>query len=69
MPVYKYRSLEEAEKHLAQLLPADPLVRLRQLEEFVAALLPPKPIVRGIFRFKTMEEANAHRKQVLGESF
>ena len=66
MPVYKYRSLEEAEKHLQELLPADPLVRLRQLEELLSALLPPKPIARGIFRFKTMEEANAHRKQVLG---
>lgn len=69
MPVYKYRSLEEAEKHLQELLPADPLVRLRQLEELVSALLPPKPIARGIFRFKTMEEANAHRKQVMGEGF
>ncbi len=66
MPVYKYRSLEEAERHLHQLLPADPLVRLQRLEEMLSPLLPPKKIVRGIFRFKTLAEANAHRKAVLG---
>lgn len=64
MPIYKYRSFEEAEKHLHKLLPADPLVRLRRLQEITALLSPPKQIPRGIFRFKSLTEANAHRKAV-----
>lgn len=66
MPVYKYRGLEEAENHLHRLLPVDPLVRLQRLEKLLSPLLPQKQIVRGLFRFKTMAEANAHRKTVWG---
>ncbi len=64
MPVYKYKSLEEAEKHLRELLPSDPLVRLRNLEELLSVLQPPKRIARGVFRFKTLAEANRHRKAI-----
>lgn len=63
MAVYKYHSLEEAEKHLHELLPSDPLERLLKLETLLESLTPPKRIKRGIFKFKTIEEANLHRKK------
>ena len=63
MPIYKYRSLEQAEAHLKKLLPADPLVRFDQLEDVVRVLKPRGPIQRGIFKFKTLAEANEHRQQ------
>jgi len=62
MPVYKYRSLEEAEEHLKKLQPKDPLELLSQLQDLVFALKPPRKIQRGIFKFRTLEEANEHRK-------
>ncbi len=65
MPIYKYKSLEEAEKHLQQLLPADPLVRLQRLQEFVNFFKPSQRIQRGVFKFLTLAEANAHRNTTL----
>ncbi|NUO78971.1 hypothetical protein HUU05_02765 [candidate division KSB1 bacterium] len=64
MPLYKYRSLEEAERHLHQLLPQDPLIRFMEVDELVSALKPRKKIARGIFRFKSLAEANEHRKAI-----
>ena len=66
MPIYKYRSFEEAEKHLHKLLPADPLLRLQRLQEITAVLSPPIEIPRGVFRFKSFAEANAHREAMFG---
>lgn len=66
MPIYKYRSLEEAEKHLKQLQPIDPLELLSNLQEMVFALKPPGKIQKGIFKFKTLEEANKHREETSG---
>ena len=66
MPIYKYRSLEEAEAHLNQLLPADPLLRLKRLEKLLIGLKPRPAIQRGLFKFKTLEEANQHRKDIIG---
>ena len=63
MPVYKYKSFEQAEAHLKELLPADPLERLLRLQALLAPLLPPKKIQRGVFKFKTIEEANRHHSQ------
>jgi hypothetical protein len=62
MPVYKYRTFEEAEEHLEQLLPTDPLQRLSKLGVLLKALIPSKKIQRGIFKFKTIKEANQHRE-------
>ena len=62
MPIYKYRSLEEAEEHLKKLQPKDPLQLLSDLQDMVFALKPPKNIKRGIFKFRTLEEANKHRQ-------
>ena len=70
MPLYKYRSFQEAEAHLQELLPADPLVRLKRLEKLLVGLKPRMPIQRGLFKFKTMEEANHHRRMAtLSSSF
>ena len=63
MPVYKYRSLEEAEAHLKELQSADPLQRLSDVMDLVFALKPPRKIPRGVFKFKSLEEANEHRRQ------
>ncbi len=62
MPIYKYRSLEEAEEHLKKLQPKDPLQLLSDLQDMVFALKPPKKIRHGIFKFRTLEEANKHRQ-------
>ncbi|NIT60296.1 MAG: hypothetical protein GWN00_30030 [Aliifodinibius sp.] len=67
MPVYKYQSLEAAEKHLRHLLPSDPIERLLNLETLLESLTPHKEIQRGIFKFKTIEEANNHRQKTLME--
>jgi hypothetical protein len=63
MPVYKYKSFEQAEAHLKELLPADPFKRLLRLQALLAPLLPERKIQRGIFKFKTIEEANRHLSQ------
>lgn len=62
MPVYKYRSFEEASEHLKKLTPVDPFERLTKLEKIIKGLKPPKKIQRGIFKFKTLEQANKHRQ-------
>ena len=64
MPIYKYQSFEDAEKHLDKLLPVDPIDRLVRLQNMLAGILPPNSIKiqRGIFKFKTLEEANRHRQ-------
>jgi hypothetical protein len=66
MPIYKYRSLQEAEAHLNQLLPVDPLERLKRLEKLLIGLKPRPTIQRGLFKFKTLEEANEHRRNTTG---
>ena len=63
MPIYKYKTFEEAEAHLKELQPSDPLARLKRLERLLRTLLPRKPIQRGLFRFRTLEEANRHREE------
>jgi hypothetical protein len=64
MPVYKYRSFKDAEAHLKKLLPADPMVRAAKLEALIKQLKPARPIQRGVFKFKTLEEASRHRKRI-----
>lgn len=61
MPVYKYKSFQDAREHLKELQPPYPLRRLSNLQELLYALKPQKPCQRGIFKFKTLEEANKHR--------
>jgi hypothetical protein len=66
MPIYKYKSFEEAEQHLKKPQPEDPLQRLSDLQDLVYILKPPGKIQRGIFKFKTMEEADQHRRMTSG---
>jgi len=61
MPVIKYKSFEEAEKDLSRLLPNDPIKRLLRLQEIINRINPPKKIQRGVFKFKSITEANTHR--------
>lgn len=62
MPVFKYKTHEEAEQHLDELLPSNPLKRLARLHEINDAIRPPSKIEKGVFYFKTIQEANEHRE-------
>ncbi|MDZ7401156.1 MAG: hypothetical protein ONB37_13425 [candidate division KSB1 bacterium] len=64
MPIYKYKTFEEAEQALWNFNPDEKyLQRVEELWEFANQL---NPIVypRGIFKFKTIEEANRHREAI-----
>ncbi len=56
MPLYRYRSFEEAERDLPN-LPGAASAKLFEL----AGLRPPAS-TRGLLRFRTLEEANRHRQ-------
>jgi hypothetical protein len=63
MPVERFRSHEEARRAL-WLSPGDPRIpmRLRRVPSMAAGLYPlDRP--RGVFKFRSIEEANASRKQ------
>ena len=62
MPVMKYKNFEDARNDLNRILPEDPINKLLRLQRLVNQLQPPKPVHRGIFKFKTMAEANKHRE-------
>ena len=64
MSVFKYKTFEEAEKALWNFTPDDQYFdRVAELWEFANEL---NPIIypRGIFKFKTIEEANKHRMEI-----
>lgn len=64
MPVYKYKTFEEAERALWNFHPdAAYLKHVAALWAF-ANKINPIHYPRGIFKFKTIEEANGHREQV-----
>jgi len=61
MPVYKYKTFEEAEQALWNYHPDEAYYkRVAELWEF-ANKLNPITYPKGIFKFKTIEEANKHR--------
>lgn len=63
MPVYKYKTFEEAEKALWNFEPDEAYFeRVRQLFA-LAQQLNPVRCPRGVFKFKTIEEANKHRDE------
>lgn len=66
MPIYKYKSFAEAEQHLKKLQSQDPLRRLSDLQDLLYALKPPGKVQRGLFKFKTLEEADEHRRKTTG---
>jgi hypothetical protein len=64
MPVQKFKTFEEAEKALWNFQPDDAyFARVAELWEF-ANKLNPISYPRGIFKFKTIEEANKHREEI-----
>lgn len=64
MPVQKFKTFEDAEQALWNFKPDEEfLKRIAELWEF-ANELNPIEYPRGIFKFKTIEEANQHREQI-----
>ena len=64
MPIYKYKTFEEAERALWNFNPDERYYdRVAELWEF-ANELNPIQYPRGIFKFKTFEEANKHRLEI-----
>jgi hypothetical protein len=64
MPVQKFKTFEEAEKALITYYPDEAYYkRVAQLWDF-ANKLNPISWPRGIFKFKTIEEANKHREEI-----
>ncbi len=64
MPVYKYKTFEDAEKALWCFNPdKEYFKRVAELWNFANKLNPVK-YPKGIFKFKTLEEANRHREEI-----
>ena len=64
MPIYKYKTFEEAEKALWNFNPDEKYYeKLAELWEF-ANELNPINYPKGIFKFKSIEEANQHRNEI-----
>ena len=64
MPVQKFKTFEEAERALLNFQPDEAyFARVAELWEF-ANELDPISYPRGIFKFKTIEEANKHREEI-----
>lgn len=64
MPLERFRSLDDARKAL-WMHRDDPRLhrRIAKLWEFSSRLTGELPVARGVTRFRTMEEANAHRQE------
>ncbi|MBN2091163.1 hypothetical protein JW964_16240 [candidate division KSB1 bacterium] len=64
MPVFKYKTFEEAERALWNFKPDEAYFkRVAELWDFANQLNPIR-YPRGIFKFKTIEEANRHREEI-----
>ena len=63
MPLFKYKSLEEANAQLQNLLPQSPVKRMKRIEALIQAFNPPKKIERGVIKFSSFDEANKHRER------
>jgi hypothetical protein len=63
MPVYKYRSFEEAERALWNFRPSEAYFQeVAELWRWADALCPMR-YPRGVFKYRTFEEANRARDQ------
>jgi hypothetical protein len=63
MPVERYRSIEEMNAAPIRLVAANPFERfLRLCRRYW--LIAPRTYPRGVFKFRTLEEAQAAREQV-----
>jgi hypothetical protein len=64
MPIQKFKTFEEAEKALWNFQPNDAYyARVAELWDF-ANKLNPISYPKGIFKFRTIEEANSHREEL-----
>jgi hypothetical protein len=64
MPVYKYKTFEQAERALWNFHPdAAYYKQVAELWAFAKKLCPIK-YPRGVFKFRTIEEANRHRDEI-----
>jgi hypothetical protein len=64
MPIYKFKSFEEAEQALWNFHPDEAYFRkVADLWNFAGRLLPIS-CQKGIFKFKSLEAANKHRDQL-----
>lgn len=64
MPVYKFKTFEEAERSLWCFHPDEEYYkRVAELWDFADQLNPIK-YPSGIFKFKTLEQANRHREEI-----
>jgi len=64
MPLYKFKTFEEAERALWNFHPDEAYYkRVADLWDFASKLNPIK-YPAGIFKFKTIEEANRHREEI-----
>ena len=63
MPVRKYRSVEEMEERLWH-TPGSPEHRraLQRVAEIVSFFVPRRNLPRGVFKFRSIEEASAQRE-------
>lgn len=70
MPIRKFRTIEEMNAADSELWCAEPdaayYQRVRKLWE-TSARLNPRTYPRGVFKFRTQEEAQAQRDQLLAE--
>ncbi len=60
--IYKYKTFQDAQTHLDELLPKDPLEVLSRTWELAEGLHSRKNVQRGILKFKTIQEANKHKE-------
>ncbi len=68
MPVFRFKTHEDAQRSLWK-KPGDPVIgpTLRALWSLSAALAGDLAPPRGVFKFRSIEEANAHRETWLRE--
>ena len=64
MPIFKYKTFDEAEKALWNFSPDEVYYqRVAELWDFANKLFP-ITYPKGIFKFKNIEEANKHREEL-----
>ena len=66
MPVFKYKSFEEAREALWKIKPDTNLKSLSILWDIALFLNPHTKCQRGVFKFKSLEKAQRHRKKTIG---
>jgi len=64
MPIYKYKTFEEAERALWNFHPDEAyFIKVAELWDF-ANKLSPINYPKGIFKYRSIEEANKHREKL-----